>query len=336
MGEAVRVAADVELAREATSRAPKTLSMSPPPSAGGAVVRPDAGAVDHLQQVSVTAAIGQGFQHHVPQSGRGPAPELAEHRVPVAELGWQVTPRRAGTRDPEDGVQHPPVVAGRPAAERAGRHHEGFEKGPLLVRQQPADQRRSPCQRSVWNHARDRLGIPRSPVCPRCLAVSSTPGRPKRCLRPSAEFRLWRSRFVPTWKRSACFNVGAHPGSDPGRHRGARRPIEMGRAPHTEVFFFSNYGLRAGCVRTGASRRFAEAVFVLRLSASVPNRSSQQVRRERAFGKRLYRSLGAGSVNSSAPKTPGNLPLSAAAGLAESTARMGTGGGDGIRTHETT
>ena len=32
-------------------------------------------------------------------------------------------------------------------------------------------------------------------------------------------------------------------------------------------------------------------------------------------------------VNRSAPKTPGNLPLGAAVGLAESTARMGTGGG---------
>ena len=32
-------------------------------------------------------------------------------------------------------------------------------------------------------------------------------------------------------------------------------------------------------------------------------------------------------VNRSDPKTPGNLPLSAAVGQAESTARMGTGGG---------
>jgi len=84
------------------------------------VVRPDAGAVDHLQEVGLAAAISQGFQHHVPQAGRGPAPELAEHRGPVAEFGWQVTPRRAGAGDPEDGVEHPPVVAGGPAAERAG------------------------------------------------------------------------------------------------------------------------------------------------------------------------------------------------------------------------
>ena len=35
-------------------------------------------------------------------------------------------------------------------------------------------------------------------------------------------------------------------------------------------------------------------------------------------------------VNRSVPKTPGNLPLSAAVGLAESAARMGTGG-EGVR-----
>ena len=43
--------------------------------------------------------------------------------------------------------------------------------------------------------------------------------------------------------------------------------------------------------------------------------------------------LRAGPVNRSAPKTPGNLPLSAVLGQAESTARMGTGGQGGIRTH---
>lgn len=41
----------------------------------------------------------------------------------------------------------------------------------------------------------------------------------------------------------------------------------------------------------------------------------------------IFGRLRAGPVNRSAPKTPGNLPLSAAPGQAESTARMGTGGG---------
>jgi hypothetical protein len=83
------------------------------------VVCPDAGAVDHLQEVGLAAAIGQGFQHHVPQARRGPSSDLPEHRVPVAKFGRQVTPRRTGACDPEDRVQHAPVVAGGPAAERA-------------------------------------------------------------------------------------------------------------------------------------------------------------------------------------------------------------------------
>jgi hypothetical protein len=45
----------------------------------------------------------------------------------------------------------------------------------------------------------------------------------------------------------------------------------------------------------------------------------------------IFRCLRLWPVNRSAPKTPGNLPLSAALGLAESTARMGTGAGRGIR-----
>ena len=49
----------------------------------------------------------------------------------------------------------------------------------------------------------------------------------------------------------------------------------------------------------------------------------------------IFGLLRAGPVNRSALKTPGNLPLSAASGLAESAARMGTGGWGGIRTHET-
>ena len=52
---------------------------------------------------------------------------MAERRVPDAEFGREVTPRRADTRSPGSSVQHPSVVAGGLAVERAGRHHEGLE-----------------------------------------------------------------------------------------------------------------------------------------------------------------------------------------------------------------
>ena len=47
----------------------------------------------------------------------------------------------------------------------------------------------------------------------------------------------------------------------------------------------------------------------------------------KGFRRATFGRLCAGPVNRSAPKTPGNLPVSAAAAGAESTARMGTGGG---------
>jgi len=49
----------------------------------------------------------------------------------------------------------------------------------------------------------------------------------------------------------------------------------------------------------------------------------------------IFGVLQVAAVNRSGPITPGNLPLSAALGRAESTARMGTGGQGGIRTHDT-
>ena len=46
-----------------------------------------------------------------------------------------------------------------------------------------------------------------------------------------------------------------------------------------------------------------------------------------AAGERFSVLSGAGQINRSAPKTPGNLPLSAAVDLAESRTPKGTGGG---------
>ena len=50
-------------------------------------------------------------------------------------------------------------------------------------------------------------------------------------------------------------------------------------------------------------------------------------RERKGLRRAIFARLRAGPVNRSAPKTPGNLPLSAALGQAESAARMGTGGG---------
>jgi len=59
------------------------------------------------------------------------APEPAETRVRVADR--QVTPPRVAARDPDDGVEHAPVVAHWPTTDPIGRHHAGSEERPPLV-----------------------------------------------------------------------------------------------------------------------------------------------------------------------------------------------------------
>jgi hypothetical protein len=50
------------------------------------VMGPDDGTVDHLQGVSIGAAIRQRLQQHIPGVGGGPASILPVDRVPVAKF----------------------------------------------------------------------------------------------------------------------------------------------------------------------------------------------------------------------------------------------------------
>jgi hypothetical protein len=108
---------------------------------------PDDGCIDHLQRRIAHAATGERFQDHVPDAAVGPPPELAEDRIPVAEFFRQIAPRRAGSHDPEDCIEHATVIARRPTAATS---QERLEIRPLIVRHQPANHRRSP-QRAALN-----------------------------------------------------------------------------------------------------------------------------------------------------------------------------------------
>jgi hypothetical protein len=142
-----------------------------PPCAGRAVVRPDDGAVDHLQYLCISAAIGECLQHHVPDAACGPTPELPPDRVPVAKFSGQIAPRCAGTGNPEDRIQHPAVVTRRSASRTTRFRHERPEELPFPVTQQTTDHRRSPTGRSASNHTASRRGNPPRAVCPRGLVV---------------------------------------------------------------------------------------------------------------------------------------------------------------------
>jgi hypothetical protein len=70
------------------------------------------GAVDHLEGIRHQPALVQGFHDLLPQPCQRPAPELAVDARPLAELFWQVTPWRAGARDPENPIQNKAMVGG--------------------------------------------------------------------------------------------------------------------------------------------------------------------------------------------------------------------------------
>ena len=157
--EAQAIAPEMDLGREATSRAAKTFSLSArfflAPAACWSRTMVE---IDHLQAVLALAAIIEGLQHHVPDTRQCPAPELPINRRPLAKMGIQVAPRRPGAGDPENAVQHQTMVFWPPATTWPRLNHEGREERPPLVRHQTAHQSRSP-QRAALNQRSGDLGI---------------------------------------------------------------------------------------------------------------------------------------------------------------------------------
>ena len=102
------------------------------------MVRADHGAVDHLDAVWRCAAIVEGIEHQFPKSGQGPAPELAIHARPLAELFRQITPGSTGSSNPENAIENKAVVGGRATALPPDRYQKGFKECPLgILHQQP-------------------------------------------------------------------------------------------------------------------------------------------------------------------------------------------------------
>lgn len=105
-------------------------------------MRPDNGAVDHLDALADPFGLVQGFQQKVPHSGKRPAPELPIDRRPLAEMFVQIPPLRPGAGDPENPIENEAVVLRPSPAMRAANRHERLETGPLLIRHQSPNQGR--------------------------------------------------------------------------------------------------------------------------------------------------------------------------------------------------
>ena len=99
------------------------------------MVRPDDRAIDHLHGIAATA-VGESFQHQVPQPADCPAAKLLMHGVPVAQLLGQVAPGCAGARDPENRIQRAAVVQWRAAVRLTDKR---LEKRPFHVAQKASD-----------------------------------------------------------------------------------------------------------------------------------------------------------------------------------------------------
>jgi hypothetical protein len=99
-------------------------------------MRPDNGAVDHLNALADAPGLVQGFQQEIPQSGERPAPELSIDRRPLAEMLVQIAPLRAGAGEPENPIENEPVILRPSPAMRAADRHEWLKARPFLIRHQ--------------------------------------------------------------------------------------------------------------------------------------------------------------------------------------------------------
>src|SRR5580658_1590487 len=138
-GETYGVATQMDLGAEPTARATERLILLLGLFACGAAMRPDDGAVDHLQHVQCATAVSQRLEQEVPHARLAPATELLPHGVPFAERGRQVAPRRSGSADPEYAIQPVPMVLRWTPTTQGGHRQQGREDRPLFVGHQSAD-----------------------------------------------------------------------------------------------------------------------------------------------------------------------------------------------------
>lgn len=144
------------------------------------MVRPDDGAVDHLNGLADPFGVVQHLEQQVPEAGERPSAKLAVDRGPFAEELRKVPPLNTGAGDPEDTVEDTAVITRPAPAVRPARRHEGLEESPFLVAHQASNQARSP-RKAISNHRMARQGI---------LFVNRTWSIPQRASQHLTDIRL--------------------------------------------------------------------------------------------------------------------------------------------------
>ena len=121
------------------------------------LMRADDGGVD--EQIFEIWIFGQGFEKTLPYALLGPSSEALELAVPIAELGWQVAPRRPRASNPEDGIDEQTIVRAVSSFVAFFARNKLFDARPLRVFEFPPNQDRPPSV-AILNHIRESVRIP--------------------------------------------------------------------------------------------------------------------------------------------------------------------------------
>lgn len=122
------------------------------------MVRPDDGAVDHLNCLAYPFGIVDRLQQEIPDARQRPPTELPIDRRPLAEELRQIAPLHARPGDPEHTVEDKTMIARTTAAMGALGDDERLEERPFLVAHKASNQARL-LPKATLNHDGGRTGI---------------------------------------------------------------------------------------------------------------------------------------------------------------------------------
>ena len=95
---------------------------------------PDHRAIDHVGGSVPSCQFGQRLEHGIEHAGRDPSSVAPEDAVPLAILIRQMSPLRAGARDPHHAFEVTSIILRRSATTSTLRRQQWPDQFPLFVR----------------------------------------------------------------------------------------------------------------------------------------------------------------------------------------------------------
>jgi len=122
------------------------------------MVRPDDGAVDHLDRLANLFGIVERLKKDVPDASERPPTELPINLRPLAEELRQLAPLHTGSGYSENAVEDKTVIARTAAAMGPLGDDEGLEECPFLVAHLASNQARL-LLKGTLNHDEGKTGL---------------------------------------------------------------------------------------------------------------------------------------------------------------------------------